>query len=72
MKNQSSHIEHEASTSKISEEVVFYFQQRGIDPEEAMTSMISGFCSEVVNRLPKEFSSETSKLLDLKLEKSVG
>ncbi|XP_057478891.1 UPF0051 protein in atpA 3'region-like isoform X2 [Actinidia eriantha] len=73
VKNQSARIEHEASTSKISEEVIFYFEQRGIDPEKAMTSMISGFCSEVVNRLPKEFSSETSKLLlDLKLEKSVG
>lgn len=55
-------IEHEARTSKITEDLIFYFQERGIDQEKAMAAMISGFCSEVFNKLPQEFSSEVNML----------
>ncbi|KAH7844127.1 hypothetical protein Vadar_024620 [Vaccinium darrowii] len=71
-KNPSVRIEHEARTSKITEDLIFYFQQRGIDAEKAMTTMISGFCSEVFQKLPDEFGSEMNMLLSLKLENSVG
>jgi len=71
-KNASSQIEHEASTSKISEDQLFYFQQRGISTEEAISTIISGFCSDVFNQLPAEFAVEASKLLGLKLENAVG
>lgn len=66
------HIEHEASTSKISEEQLFYFQQRGIGQEEAVSAIISGFCRDVFNELPGEFAEEARRLLGLKLENSVG
>ena len=70
--NSSSQIEHEASTSKISEEQLFYFEQRGISRENAITAIINGFCKEVFKQLPMEFAVEAQKLLTLKLENSVG
>lgn len=72
VQNPTAQVEHEASTSKIGEEQLFYFQQRGIDPEKAVAMMISGFCKEVFNALPMEFAVEADKLLALKLENSVG
>ena len=72
VQNSTSKIEHEASTSKIGEEQIFYFLQRGISLEEAVSLIISGFCSEVFTELPLEFSAEADKLLSLKLEGSIG
>lgn len=72
VKNPTARIEHEASTSKIGEDQLFYFQQRGIDYEKAMAAMISGFCSDVFNELPDEFGAEVNQLMSLKLEGSVG
>ncbi|KAH7859192.1 hypothetical protein Vadar_032854 [Vaccinium darrowii] len=71
-KNPTARIEHEASTSKIGEDQLFYFQQRGIDYERAMAAMISGFCRDVFNKLPDEFGAEVNQLMSLKLEGSVG
>ncbi|KAL1829821.1 hypothetical protein ACET3Z_008233 [Daucus carota] len=71
-KNPTARIEHEASTSKIGEDQLFYFQQRGIDYEKAMAAMISGFCKDVFNELPDEFGAEVNQLMSLKLEGSVG
>jgi Fe-S cluster assembly protein SufB len=65
-------IEHEASTSKIGEEQIFYFLQRGIGFEKAVELMISGFCQEIFQKLPLEFAEEADKLLTLKLEGSIG
>jgi Fe-S cluster assembly protein SufB len=70
--NSSAHLEHEASTSKISEEQLFYFQSRGISRENAIAAVINGFCKEVFKQLPMEFAVEAEKLLALKLEDSVG
>jgi len=70
--NSSTQIEHEASTSRIAEEQLFYLLQRGIDTEEAVSLMVNGFCKEVFNELPLEFASEADRLLSLKLEGSVG
>ncbi len=70
--NSSVQLEHEASTSKISEEQLFYLEQRGISRENAITLVINGFCKEVFKQLPMEFSVEAQKLLTLKLENSVG
>ena len=72
VQNSTSKIEHEASTSKIGEEQIFYFLQRGIDMEKAIELMISGFCREIFTELPLEFAAEADKLLTLKLEGSVG
>ncbi|HNO75761.1 Fe-S cluster assembly protein SufB [Nitrosomonas mobilis] len=72
VKNNSAHVEHEASTSKIGEDQLFYFAQRGIDAEEAVSMIINGFCKEVFQQLPMEFAVEATKLLSLKLEGSVG
>ncbi|KAL3850863.1 hypothetical protein ACJIZ3_012745 [Penstemon smallii] len=71
-KNPMARIEHEATTSKIGEDQLFYFQQRGIDYERAMAAMISGFCRDVFNELPDEFGAEVNQLMSLKLEGSVG
>lgn len=65
-------LEHEASTCKIGEEQIFYFLQRGINMEDAISLMISGFCRDVLNDLPMEFAMEADKLLSLKLEGTVG
>ncbi len=70
--NSTARIEHEASTSKIGEEQIFYFLQRGISIEEAVSFIISGFCRDVFTELPMEFAVEADKLLSLKLEGSVG
>ncbi|MEM7555994.1 MAG: Fe-S cluster assembly protein SufB [Cyanobacteria bacterium P01_A01_bin.84] len=72
VQNNSGKVEHEASTSKIGEDQLFYFTQRGISLEDAVTMMISGFCKDVFNQLPMEFAVEADKLLSLKLEGSVG
>jgi Fe-S cluster assembly protein SufB len=72
VQNSTTRIEHEASTSKIGEEQIFYFLQRGICLEKAVELMISGFCREVFKKLPLEFAAEADKLLSLKLEGSVG
>jgi Fe-S cluster assembly protein SufB len=72
IQNPSAKIEHEASTSKIGEEQIFYFLQRGINLEDAVSLMISGFCKDVFNELPMEFAVEADRLLNLKLEGTVG
>jgi Fe-S cluster assembly protein SufB len=72
VQNSTTKIEHEASTSKIGEEQIFYFLQRGICIEKAVELMISGFCREIFTKLPLEFAAEADKLLTLKLEGSVG
>ena len=72
VQNSTTKIEHEASTSKIGEEQIFYFSQRGICLEKAVELMISGFCREIFTKLPLEFAAEADKLLTLKLEGSVG
>ena len=72
VQNSTTKIEHEASTSKIGEEQIFYFLQRGICIEKAVELMISGFCQEIFTKLPLEFAAEADKLLTLKLEGSVG
>jgi Fe-S cluster assembly protein SufB len=70
--NSYTQVEHEASTSRIAEEQLFYLLQRGIENEEAVSLMVNGFCKEVFNELPLEFASEADRLLSLKLEGSVG
>jgi Fe-S cluster assembly protein SufB len=72
VQNSTSKIEHEASTSKIGEEQIFYFLQRGICLEKAVELIIGGFCREIFTELPLEFAAEADKLLTLKLEGSVG
>ena len=72
VQNCTTKIEHEASTSKIGEEQIFYFLQRGVSIEKGIELMISGFCREVFTELPLEFASEADRLLTLKLEGSVG
>ncbi len=70
--NSTAKLEHEASTAKIGEEQLFYFAQRGISEEDAVTMLVSGFCKDVLNELPMEFAAEADKLLSLKLEGTVG
>jgi Fe-S cluster assembly protein SufB len=65
-------VEHEASTSKIGEDQLFYFAQRGISEEDAVSMLVGGFCQDVLNKLPMEFAAEADKLLSLKLEGTVG
>ena len=72
VKNSTSNMEHEATTSKINEEQLFYCQQRGISPENAVGLIVSGFCREVVKKLPFEFAVEASRLLGVSLEGSTG
>ena len=72
VQNSSAKVEHEATTSKIGEEQLFYFAQRGIGAEEAISMIINGFCKDVFIHLPMEFAVEATKLLGLKLEGSVG
>ena len=71
-KNQSAKIEHEATTSKIGEDQIFYCNQRGIDTERAIALIVNGFSKEVLNKLPMEFAVEAQKLLEISLEGSVG
>lgn len=70
--NASSEVEHEASTSKMNEEEIFYLQTRGLSKEDAVQLIVNGFCKEVIEELPLEFAAEAQKLLALKLENSVG
>jgi Fe-S cluster assembly protein SufB len=70
--HRSGKVEHEASTSKVSEEQLFYLQSRGLSKEEAIGLVINGFCQEVIRELPLEFAVEAQKLLAIKLEHSVG
>jgi Fe-S cluster assembly protein SufB len=70
--NHTAKVEHEATTSRIGEDQLFYFQQRGIATEEAVSMIINGFCKEVFRQLPMEFAVEATQLLGLKLEGSVG
>jgi len=72
VRNNSAIVEHEASTSKIGEDQLFYFAQRGIGAEEAVSMIINGFCKDVFQQLPMEFAVEATKLLGFKLEGSVG
>lgn len=72
IKNKSAQVEHEATTSKIGEDQIFYCQQRGIDEETAVALIVNGFAKEVMNKLPMEFAVEAQKLLALTLEGSVG
>ena len=72
VRNHSAKVEHEASTSKIGEDQLFYFSQRGIDAEEAVSMIINGFCKDVFQQLPMEFAVEATNLLSFKLEGSVG
>ncbi|WP_420378355.1 Fe-S cluster assembly protein SufB [Gilvibacter sp.] len=71
-KNKSATIEHEATTSKIGEDQIFYCNQRGIDTEKAIALIVNGFSKEVLNKLPMEFAVEAQKLLEISLEGSVG
>ena len=70
--NPSSIVEHEASTSKIGEDILFYCNQRGISTEDAVSLIVNGYCKEVINQLPMEFAVEAQKLLAISLEGSVG
>ena len=72
VKNPSAQIEHEATTSKISDDQMFYAQQRGLDDEEAMALIVNGFAKDVLKELPMEFAVEAQKLLAISLEGSVG
>ena len=72
VKNPSAQIEHEATTSKIGEDQIFYCNQRGIDTEKAIALIVNGFSKEVLNKLPMEFAVEAQKLLEISLEGSVG
>jgi Fe-S cluster assembly protein SufB len=70
--NPSAHVEHEATTSKVGEDQLFYLQQRGLDEEQAVSMIVNGFCREVFRELPMEFAVEATKLLEISLEGSVG
>ena len=70
--NPTAKVEHEATTSKIGEDQLFYFRSRGVGTEEAVSMIINGFCKDVFQQLPMEFAVEATKLLGLKLEGSVG
>jgi Fe-S cluster assembly protein SufB len=72
VRNPRATVEHEASTSKIGEDQLFYFAQRGIGTEEAISMIINGFCKDVFRQLPMEFAVEATKLLSFKLEGSIG
>ena len=71
-RNKSARIEHEATTSKISDEQLFYCMQRGISQEEAVSLIVNGFCKEVMQQLPMEFAIEAAKLINISLEGAVG
>jgi len=72
VQNKTAQIEHEATTSKIGEDQIFYCNQRGIDTEKAIALIVNGFSKEVLNKLPMEFAVEAQKLLEISLEGSVG
>jgi Fe-S cluster assembly protein SufB len=72
VRNASARVEHEASTSKIGEDQIFYCKQRGISGEDAVSMIVNGFCKQVLRELPMEFAVEAQKLLGVSLEGSVG
>ncbi len=72
VKNKTAVVEHEASTSRISEDQLFYLQSRGLNMEESIALLVNGFCKEVFKQLPLEFSVEAVKLIEMKLENSIG
>ncbi|MEM6562157.1 MAG: SufD family Fe-S cluster assembly protein, partial [Planctomycetota bacterium] len=72
VRNTTSKVEHEASTSKIGEDQLFYCASRGIELDDAVNMIVNGFCKEVFDELPMEFAVEARKLLDVSLEGSVG
>jgi Fe-S cluster assembly protein SufB len=72
VRNNTAQVEHEASTSKIGEDQLFYFAQRGVSAEAAVSMIINGFCKDVFQQLPMEFAVEATNLLSFKLEGSVG
>ena len=72
IRNKSAVVEHEAASSRISEEQLFYLKSRGIDAESAVSLLVNGFCKEVFKKLPLEFSVEAVKLIEMKLENSIG
>ena len=72
VRNPSARVEHEATTSKISEDQMFYCRSRGLSQEDALSLIVNGFCKEVLKELPMEFAVEAQKLLAVSLEGSVG
>ena len=72
VKNRTAKVEHEATTSKIGEDQLFYCRQRGLSAEDAVSMIVNGFCKEVFKELPMEFAVEARKLLSVSLEGSVG
>jgi Fe-S cluster assembly protein SufB len=72
VQNPTAQMEHEASTSKVGEDQLFYCNSRGIETEDAVSMIVNGFCKEVFNELPMEFAVEARKLLEISLEGSVG
>jgi Fe-S cluster assembly protein SufB len=70
--NPTAKVEHEATTSKIGEDIMFYCNQRGLSTEDAVNLIVNGYCREVFNKLPMEFAVEAQKLLAVSLEGSVG
>ena len=72
IRNNTAIVEHEATTSKISEDQIFYCNQRGISTEDAVGLIVNGYAKEVMNKLPMEFAVEAQKLLQISLEGSVG
>ena len=72
MQNPSAQVEHEASTSKIGEDQIFYCNARGIETQDAVNMIVNGFCKDVFNELPMEFAMEAQALLGVSLEGSVG
>ena len=72
MRNSSAIMEHEATTSKVGEDQIFYCKQRGLSEEDAVSLVVNGFCKEVFRELPMEFAVEATRLLSVSLEGSVG
>ena len=72
VENPTAQMEHEATTSKVGEDQIFYCRQRGLNQEEALGMIVNGFCREVFRELPMEFAVEAQKLLEISLEGSVG
>ncbi|MDP4750145.1 MAG: SufD family Fe-S cluster assembly protein, partial [Schleiferiaceae bacterium] len=72
IQNKSAQVEHEATTSKIGEDQIFYCNQRGMDTETAIALIVNGYCKDVLKQLPMEFAVEAQKLLAISLEGSVG
>ena len=72
VKNPTARVEHEATTSKISDDQLFYCRQRGLNAEDSVTLIVNGFCRQVLQQLPMEFAVEAQKLLGVSLEGSVG